>query len=113
MKKRCWILRVATAVIGCPVLIGTGLIGYRVPSTVGYCLNLTPSEPVGIYRRVAGGAERGVLVWLKQPTGPTASVLHRYAPANIPLIKRVASAAGDVVQVGAHGVHIDENALAR
>jgi conjugative transfer signal peptidase TraF len=107
MKKRCWILRIATTAVGYTVLIGTGVIGYRLPSALGYCLNLTPSEPVGIYRLVAGGAEHGALVWLKQPTGPTASVLHRYAPVNIPLIKRVAAVAGDVVQVGAHGVRID------
>jgi conjugative transfer signal peptidase TraF len=107
MKRRCWILRVATAAIGLAILIGTGLIGYRLPTALGYCLNLTPSEPVGIYRLVKGGAERGALVLLKQPTGPTALVLHRYAPANIPLIKRVAAVAGDVVQVGAHGVRID------
>lgn len=107
MKKRCWILRIATTAVGYTVLIGTGVIGYRLPSALGYCLNLTPSEPVGIYRRVAGGAERGVLVWLKQPADRTASVLHRYAPVNIPLIKRVAAVAGDVVQVGAHSVRID------
>ena len=107
MKKRCWILRIATAATGFATLIGTGLIGYRLPNALGYCLNLTPSEPVGIYRLVAGGAGRGVLVWLKQPAGPTASILHRYAPVNIPLIKRVAAVGGDVVQVGAHGVRID------
>ncbi len=107
MKKRCWILRIATTATGLAVLIGTGLIGYRLPTALGYCLNLTPSEPVGIYRLVKGGAERGALVWLKQPTGPAALVLHRYAPANIPLIKRVAAVAGDLVQVAAHGVRID------
>ncbi len=107
MKKRCWTLRIVTVAVGYAVLLGTGLIGYRLPAALGYCLNLTPSEPVGIYRLAPGGAERGALVWLKQPTGPTALVLRRYAPANIPLIKRVAAVAGDVVQLGAHGVRID------
>src|SRR5690348_11643374 len=65
MKKRCWILRIATTATGLAVLIGTNLIGYRLPTALGYCLNLTPSEPVGIYRLVKGGAERGALVWLK------------------------------------------------
>jgi conjugative transfer signal peptidase TraF len=106
MKRRCWILRIATAAIGCAVLTGIGLIGYRLPTTLGYCLNLTPSEPVGTYRLVAGGAARGTLVWLKQPTGPRGAVLHRYAPANILLIKRVAAVAGDVVQVEASGIRI-------
>lgn len=107
MKRRCWILRIATTATGCAILIGASVIGYRLPGELGYCLNLTPSEPVGIYRVAAGGAERGVLIWLKQPTGPAAAVLHRYAPANIPLIKRVAAVAGDIVQVGTSGVHID------
>jgi conjugative transfer signal peptidase TraF len=77
------------------------------PTALGYCLNLTPSEPVGIYRAVAGGAERGALVWLKQPVGPVAYILHRYAPANIPLIKRVAALPGDIVRVSAHGVRVN------
>ena len=106
MKKRCWILRIPTAVIGCAVFITAGVIGYRLPTALGFCLNLTPSEPVGIYRLVTGGPERGALVWLKRPTGPRGSVLHRYAPANIPLIKRVASVAGDAVQVEASGSRI-------
>jgi len=107
MKRHCWILRIATAVTGCAILIGVSLIGYRLPAALGFCLNLTPSEPVGVYRLVAGGAERGALVWLKQPVGSAASVLHRYAPVNIPLIKRVAATPGDIVQVGTLGVRID------
>ncbi len=107
MKRHCWTLRITTAVTGCAILIGISLIGYRLPAALGYCLNLTPSEPVGIYRLVAGGAQRGALVWLKQPVGPAASILHRYAPAKIPLIKRVAAISGDIVQVGTLGVRID------
>jgi conjugative transfer signal peptidase TraF len=107
MKRHCWILRIATAAAGCAILMGISLIGYRLPGALGYCLNLTPSEPVGIYRLVEGGAERGAFVWLKQPVGPAASILHRYAPANIPLIKRVAAIPGDVVQVGTLGIRID------
>lgn len=107
MKRRCWILRITIAATACAVLVVTGVIGYRLPNALGYCLNLTPSEPVGIYRLVAGGAERGALVWLQQPAGPQASVLHRYAPANIPLIKRVAAIPGDTVELERSGVRID------
>jgi len=107
MKRRSWILRIATASIGCAVLIGTGLIGCRLPTALGFCLNLTPSEPVGIYRLVAGDAERAALVWVKQPAGAAVSILHRYVPANIPLIKRVAAVPGDIVQIATPGVSIN------
>lgn len=107
MKRRCWILRVVTAAIGCAILTGASVIGYRLPGLLGYCLNLTPSEPVGIYHLVAAGTERDALVWLKQPVGPTAFILHRYAPAYIPLIKRVAAIPGDVVQIATPGVRIN------
>ena len=36
-----------------------------------------------------------------------ASILHRYAPAKIPLIKRVAAIPGDVVQVESIGVRVN------
>ena len=107
MTQGCWILRVVTSATGCAILMGVSLLGYRLPGALGYCLNLTPSEPVGIYHVVPGGAQRGVLVWLKQPEGPATSVLHRYIPANIPLIKRVGAIRGDIVQVGTLGVSID------
>jgi len=107
MKRRCWILRIVTAATGCAMLVGIGLIGYRLPGSLGYCLNLTPSEPAGIYRLVPGGVKRGTLVWLHQPAGPPASVLRRYVPANIPLIKRVAALNGDSVQIEASGVRIN------
>ena len=107
MMQRCWILRVVTSAAGCAILTAVSLLGYWVPGALGYCLNLTPSEPVGIYRVVPGVAEHGVLVWLKQPEGPATSVLHRYIPANISLIKRVVAIRGDIVQVGTPGVSID------
>jgi conjugative transfer signal peptidase TraF len=107
MKPRCWILRIATAATGCAILIGVELIGNRLPAVLGYCLNLTRSEPPGIYRVIDGGNERGSLVWLKQPAGPAALILRRYAPANIPLIKRVAAIPGDLVQLDAHGLSVN------
>ena len=59
MKQRCWMLRLAGAAIGSATLVAVCLIGAKLPAALGYCLNLTPSERVGIYRRVAGRAERG------------------------------------------------------
>lgn len=105
--KRCWPLRFAGAAVGSATLVGVCLIGAWMPAKLGYCLNITPSEPVGIYRRIGGGVERGALVLLNRPRGSAASVLRPYVPANLPLIKRVAAISGDVVQAGAHGVYVN------
>lgn len=105
--SRQWILRAVVGLIGAAIAAGVCLFGDWLPLKLGYCLNITPSEPVGIYRLVPGGAERGTLVLLKQPHDPAASVLHPYVPVNLPLIKRVAAIRGDVVRVGAHGVHVN------
>jgi conjugative transfer signal peptidase TraF len=107
MKRRCWMLRLAGAGIGSATLVAVCLIGARLPAALGYCLNLTPSEPVGIYRRLAGGAERGTLVLLNQPRDSASSFFGRYLPVNIPLIKRIAAIPGDVVNAGARGVRIN------
>lgn len=107
--RRCWPLRFAGAAIGSATLVAVCLIGTKLPAQLGYCLNITPSEPVGIYRRVAGRADRGALVLLNQPHDSAASILGRYLPANIPLIKRVAAIAGDLVETSAYGVRINGN----
>jgi len=106
--KRCWSLRFTAAAIGSAILVSVCLIGAWLPAKLGYCLNITPSEPVGIYRQIGGGVERGALVLLNRPRGSAASILGRYLPANIPLIKRVAAIAGDVVETSARGVSVNQ-----
>ncbi len=105
--KRCWPLRFAGAAIGSATLVGVCLIGAWMPAKLGYCLNITPSEPVGIYRQIGGGVERGALVLLNRPHGSAASILGRYLPANIPLIKRIAAIPGDLVEVSTEGVRVN------
>lgn len=107
MKRRCWMLRLAGAAIGSATLVAVCLIGTKLPAQLGYCLNITPSEPVGIYRRVSGRAERGALVLLNQPHDSASSILERYLPANIPLIKRIAAIPSDVVETSAYGVRVE------
>src|SRR5271169_4639152 len=103
MNRRCWMLRLAGAAIGSATLVAVCLIGAKLPAQLGYCLNITPSEPVGIYRRGSGRAERGTLILLDQPHDSAASILGHYLPSNIPLIKRVAAIAGDVVETSTYG----------
>jgi conjugative transfer signal peptidase TraF len=99
--------RLAGAAIGSATLVAVCLTGAKLPAALGYCLNITPSEPVGIYQRIAGGAQRGTLVLLNQPRDSASSILGRYLPANIPLIKRVAAIEGDLVETSAYGVRVN------
>jgi conjugative transfer signal peptidase TraF len=105
--NRRWILRAAVGVIGVAIAMAVCALGDWLPLELGYRLNITPSEPAGIYELVPGGVARGGLVLLKQPHASAASILRRYAPANLPLIKRVAALPGDVVRVSPHGVYIN------
>ena len=105
--SRQWILRAVVGLTGGAIAAGVCLFGDWLPLGLGYCLNITPSEPVGIYRLVPGEAERGTLILLQQPHDPAATILRPYVPANLPLIKRVAAIPGDVVQAGAHGVYVN------
>jgi type IV secretory pathway protease TraF len=47
------------------------------------------------------------LVLLNQPNDFAASILGRYVPANIPLIKRIAAIPSDVVETSARGVNVN------
>jgi conjugative transfer signal peptidase TraF len=101
--NRQWILRAAVGVIAMTICAFGGWF----PRELGYCLNLTPSEPAGIYRLVPGRITRGALVLFDQPNDPAASMLCRYIPANLPLIKRAAALPGDVVRVSPYGVYVN------
>lgn len=102
------ILHCAVGLIGGALAAGVCIIGGRLPFTLGYELNITTSEPVGIYRLVGGQAERQALVFLKQPHDSAASVLSRYVPVQLPLIKRVAAIPGDLVETNAFGVRVNK-----
>ena len=104
--NRQWILRVI-GVIGGAIAMGVSAFGGWFPLELGYCFNITPSEPVGIYRLVPGGAERGALVLLEQPHGLVSSTLRRYIPAKLPLVKRVAAIPSDMVRINSDGVYVN------
>jgi conjugative transfer signal peptidase TraF len=71
--------------------------------------NASESAPVGLYRlRPGARLRRGDMVaaWTPEPVRALAARRH-YLPANVPLVKRVAAAAGD--RVCAHGGAISIN----
>jgi conjugative transfer signal peptidase TraF len=105
--NRQWILRSLVGVIGGAIAASVCALGGWLPRELGYCFNITPSEPVGIYRLVPGGAGRGALVLIDQPHDSAASMLRRYIPAKLPLIKRVAAIPGDMVRIESDGVYVN------
>jgi len=98
--------RALVGVLGSGIAAGICLLGDWLPSRLGYCLNITPSEPVGIYRLIEGQPNRDALVLLKQPQNLRSSVLRAYVPANLPLIKRIAAIPGDTVEIDQGGVRV-------
>ncbi|HLW69065.1 MAG TPA: conjugative transfer signal peptidase TraF [Candidatus Binataceae bacterium] len=105
--SRQLILRFAVGLIGGAIAMDVCALGGWLPLKVGYCFNITPSEPVGIYELVSGGASRGALVLIDQPHDSAASTLRRYIPAKLPLIKRVAALPGDSVRVESDGIYVN------
>jgi conjugative transfer signal peptidase TraF len=105
--SRQLILRLTVGLIGGAIAVGVCAFGGWLPLELGYCLNITPSEPVGIYELVSGGAGRGALVLLEQPHGSVTSTLRRYIPAKLPLVKRVAAIPGDMVRIDSDGVYVN------
>jgi len=100
-------MRALVGVLGSGIAAGICLLGDWLPSSLGYCLNITPSEPVGFYRLIEGQPNRGALVLLKQPRNSRASILRGYVPLNLPLIKRIAALPGDTVEINQSGIRVD------
>lgn len=92
------------AAIGFPALI------HPVPRLVW---NASASAPVGLYRVLPGKAIPGDLVLVHTPDSVQQLAAERgYLPANVPLIKRVAAAGGDVVCATGNVIFINGHAAA-
>jgi len=75
--------------------------------------NASASVPTGLYRRIGGPFTRGdlVLAWL--PAGARQLAAERgYLPHNVPLVKRVAGLAGDMVCAEGAMVFINDKPVA-
>ena len=81
-------------------LLGLGLIGLATLARPAPWLvwNASASAPIGLYRVLPGKPVRGDLVLVRTPDSVRQLAAERgYLPQNVPLVKRVAAAGGDVV----------------
>jgi conjugative transfer signal peptidase TraF len=70
--------------------------------------NASTSAPIGFYWRVAGRPSRGDLALARVPIWVRRlAAERRYLPLNVPIVKRVAAIAGDVVCASGDAVSID------
>ncbi|HEY5237991.1 MAG TPA: conjugative transfer signal peptidase TraF [Rhizomicrobium sp.] len=76
--------------------------------------NATPSAPVGLYTVMPKQHyERGALVLVHTPASVrTLAAERRYIPANVPLVKRIAAAAGDKICAQGEVISINGHAVA-
>jgi conjugative transfer signal peptidase TraF len=94
-------------------LVGAGLM--LCLWAAGGRLNLTPSAPLGLYWLTASPASRGDWVLFCPPAEPVfvEAVRRGYVPmghcptGSVPLLKRLAAVAGDVVQIAPAGICIN------
>jgi conjugative transfer signal peptidase TraF len=83
-------------------------------STPRVVWNASASVPIGLYWRVAGTPSRGDLVLARAPhLARTLAAERHYLPLNVPIVKRVAAVAGDVVCASGEVISIDGRRVAR
>ncbi len=75
--------------------------------------NASASAPIGFYWRVAGRPSSGDLVLARAPLwARKLAAERRYLPIGVPIIKRVAAVAGDVVCASGDAISIDGRVVA-
>ena len=75
--------------------------------------NASASVSIGFYWRVAGTPSRGDMVLARAPFwARRLAAERRYLPLNVPLLKRVAVVAGDVVGASGDAISIDGRVVA-
>jgi conjugative transfer signal peptidase TraF len=102
----------ATLVFGLTMLSVLATSATLVP-TPRIVWNASASAPVGFYWRVAGAPSRGDLVLARAPLWARRLAAERhYLPLNVPIVKRVAAVAGDVVCASGDAISIDGRVVA-
>lgn len=110
-RRQYWRLTIA-AVVGCAAMPLAASTLWKPPILIVW--NASASAPIGLYRVHGGGPiRRGdmVVAWTSGPARMLAA-RRRYLPANVPLVKRVAAAAGDRVCAAGSRVSINGGPVA-
>jgi conjugative transfer signal peptidase TraF len=82
-------------------------------STPRLVWNASASAPIGFYWRVTRAPSRGDLVLARAPLwARNLAAQRRYLPLNVPIVKRVAAVAGDVVCASGDALFIDGRLVA-
>lgn len=97
--------RAALVALGAALVLGSALI----PPAPRLVWNASASAPIGLYAVTPGAlAEPGDMVVARLPIGYRRfAATRRYLPQNVPLVKRVAAAAGDDVCAFGHQVFVN------
>lgn len=95
LRRRRLEKRIAAAAIGTAIVLGSAAF----PPTPRLVWNASASAPIGLYSVSPGAlAEPGDMVIARVPEPwRRLAATRRYLPMNVPLVKRVAAAAGDEV----------------
>jgi conjugative transfer signal peptidase TraF len=96
-------------------LLGLGLIGLATLARPAPWLvwNASASAPIGLYRVLPGKPARGDLALVHTPESVRQLAAERgYLAANVPLVKRVVAAAGDVVCAAGDAISINGRVVA-
>jgi conjugative transfer signal peptidase TraF len=76
--------------------------------------NVTRSAPIGLYRRVFAGVERGAWVLARAPRAAADLAASRgYLPRSVPMVKRIAATSGDQVCRFGQSVTVNGHTVAR
>jgi conjugative transfer signal peptidase TraF len=95
LRRRTLGKRMAAATIGMALVLGSAVF----PPALRLVWNASASAPIGLYSVSPGGlAQPGDMVIARVPESHRRlAATRRYLPMNVPLVKRVAAAAGDEV----------------
>ncbi len=97
------------------VLAGLSLIGATTTLRFAPRLvwNASASAPIGLYALADRNARRGDLALVRTPLSVRDLAATRgYLPANVPMVKRIAAADGDVVCANGSSISINTNTVA-
>ena len=97
------------------VLAGLSLIGAAATLRTSPRLvwNASASVPIGLYALVSRDAVRGDLALVRTPQSVRdLAAMRGYLPANVPMVKRIAAAGGDLVCANGSSISINANTVA-